>query len=219
MEGKKEGKEKEADLVISPDEDKRTQLNLQIVTAQCEQKDNKIRELSKIIIDLQQLVNDKDAKIRKEETQRRVLHNTIQELKGNIIEYSADFGRQLKMKKTARWQNFRSVTINDVKGAKKKNVPYHFSFDKIFNEKINQENIFQEVEQLVQSALDGYRYKMEARYLEIYNENIRDLLASDDSLKYEIKMVGNGKTNSDSEVTVTNLKVIPVDNEKQVYLQ
>lgn len=60
---------------------------------------------------------------------------------------------------------------------------------------------------------------MEASFLEIYNENIRDLLGSDDTLKYEIKMVNNGKTNSDSEVTVTNLKVVPVDNEKQVYLQ
>ncbi|KXJ16301.1 Kinesin-5 [Exaiptasia diaphana] len=154
----------------------------------------------------------------------------------------------------------------DVKGAKKKTVPHEFSFDRIFSHNMNQESIFEEVSQLVQSALDGYRvcifaygqtgsgktytmegdasehtkrgiiprsiehvymtsedlkekgweYKMEARYLEIYNENIRDLLASDDSLKYEIKMVGNGKTNSDSEVTVTNLKVIPVDNEKQV---
>ena len=64
----------------------------------------------------------------------------------------------------------------------------------------------------------GWEYKMEASFLEIYNENIRDLLGSDDSVKYEIKMVDNGKTNvENSEVMVTNLKIVDVTDQQQVY--
>ncbi len=44
---------------------------------------------------------------------------------------------------------------------------------------------------------------MEASFLEIYNEDIRDLLATEKGLKYEIKRVDN-KSN---DVYVSNLKV------------
>ena len=44
---------------------------------------------------------------------------------------------------------------------------------------------------------------MKASFLEIYNEDIRDLLASEKGLKYEIKRIDT-KTN---DVYVTNLKV------------
>ena len=46
---------------------------------------------------------------------------------------------------------------------------------------------------------------MKASFLEIYNEDIRDLLATEKGLKYEIKRM-DAKTN---EVYVTNLKVEP----------
>ncbi|KAA0187217.1 hypothetical protein HAZT_HAZT006873 [Hyalella azteca] len=62
--------------------------------------------------------------------------------------------------------------------------------------------------QLVQSALDGYNgweYKMEVSILEIYNEDLRDLLASPSGVKnltYEIKL-----TDARSAHThVTNLR-------------
>ncbi len=44
---------------------------------------------------------------------------------------------------------------------------------------------------------------MQASFLEIYNEEIRDLLATDKGLKYEIKKV-DAKSN---DIYVTNLKV------------
>jgi len=44
---------------------------------------------------------------------------------------------------------------------------------------------------------------MEASFLEIYNEEIRDLLATEKGLKYEIKKV-DSKTN---DIYVPNLKV------------
>jgi kinesin family member C1 len=45
----------------------------------------------------------------------------------------------------------------------------------------------------------GWTYKIEASFLEIYNEQIRDLLGKGNE-SHEIRLVNN-------EVTVTNLKV------------
>ena len=52
----------------------------------------------------------------------------------------------------------------------------------------------------------------QASFLEIYNEEIRDLLQSDPNLKYEIKM----SDSKGSDVHVTNLKVEEVTNEDQI---
>merc|ERR1711997_222424 len=130
--------------------------------------------------------------------------------------------------------------------------PIPFEFDHVFNVNANQESVFEEVSQLVQSSIDGYnvcifaygqtgsgktytmegdetgqhvgiiprtiekifeetnglvekgwKYKMEASFLEIYNEEIRDLLATEKGLKYDIKKL-NAKSN---EIYVTNLKI------------
>ena len=48
---------------------------------------------------------------------------------------------------------------------------------------------------------------LQASFLEIYNEEIRDLLANDSILKHDIKM------NESKEVIVTNMKV------EEVYCQ
>ena len=53
------------------------------------------------------------------------------------------------------------------------------------------------------SFFQGWTYKMEASFLEIYNEDIRDLLATEKGLKYEIKKVDT-KSN---DIYVSNLKV------------
>ena len=54
----------------------------------------------------------------------------------------------------------------------------------------------------------------QASFLEIYNEEIRDLLNNDPSLKYEIKMVKDEGKGSDMHVT--NLKTEEVTNEDQI---
>lgn len=54
--------------------------------------------------------------------------------------------------------------------------------------------------------LQGWTYKVEASFLEIYNETIRDLLVSSKDAKnvvYDIKLVDNKK----NDTYVTNLKV------------
>ena len=62
---------------------------------------------------------------------------------------------------------------------------------------------------------------MEASFLEIYNEEIRDLLATEKNLKYDVKMTAstsgsNLKAGQTNEVYVTNLKVEEVETPSQV---
>lgn len=59
---------------------------------------------------------------------------------------------------------------------------------------------------------------MEASFLEIYNETLRDLLGSGDAnLKHEIKLVNGGNaTGNANEVMVTNIKTVGVTSEDQV---
>ncbi|KAK3875436.1 hypothetical protein Pcinc_019693 [Petrolisthes cinctipes] len=61
----------------------------------------------------------------------------------------------------------------------------------------------------------GWSYKAETSFLEIYNETIRDLLATPKEAKnltYDMKLVDNKK----NEHYVTNLKVVPVTCEAQI---
>ena len=57
------------------------------------------------------------------------------------------------------------------------------------------------------------QYQMEASFLEIYNETIRDLLGNNtDDMKHEIKMVANNS----QETMVTNLTTVAVKKQEQV---
>ena len=58
----------------------------------------------------------------------------------------------------------------------------------------------------------SWTYKLHASFLEIYNEEIRDLLQVDPNLKHEIKMSDSKGT----DIHVTNLKVEEVTNEGQI---
>merc|ERR1719436_943724 len=140
-----------------------------------------------------------------------------------------------------------------------KNSKFDFEFDRVFGPSSSQDDVYGEISQLVQSALDGYNvcvfaygqtgsgktytmeggpgieeddtqggviprtirqifdikkklvekswtYKLTASFLEIYNEEIRDLLNNDPSLKYELKMMKN-EDSKGSDMQVTNLKV------------
>ncbi|XP_066396625.1 kinesin-like protein KIN-14N isoform X2 [Miscanthus floridulus] len=158
---------------------------------------------------------------------RKKLHNTILELKGNIRVFCRvrpllpNESGAVSYPKSGENLGRGIELLHNAQG-------YSFTFDKVFDHSASQEHVFIEISQLVQSALDGYkifqasqalnsqgwRYKMQASMLEIYNETIRDLLvtnriAAQDGgpSKYSIKHDANGNTNV-SDLTVVDVTSI-----------
>ncbi|MES1921771.1 Kinesin-like protein kifc1, partial [Bonamia ostreae] len=204
---------------------------------------------------------------------RKKLHNQVQELKGNIRVYcrvrplvktDKHFGKQnisFEFPEDSLNQKIVALTKkqNNLKSKKLKIVKREISFDRVFSPNDKQNVVFEEISQLVQSALDGYKvcifaygqtgsgktftmegpenmnnkndegmiprsvkkifehirehkknweYKCEVSFLEIYNEEIRDLLTSENkniqiSLEDEYKPAKNAKyvkVTSESEI-------------------
>ena len=185
-------------------------------------------------------------KLIKEETLRRKLHNQVQELKGNIRVFCRvrpSLGSDLA-ESTARitYPDIESDSKEvEVMGQEEKSSlgnittkKHAFAFDRVFGPTSQNEDVFGEIRQLVQSALDGYnvcifcygqtgsgktftmsaadgmipravhqiydtaraleekgwKYSMEGSFIEVYNENLNDLLgkAEDfDKRKHEIR--------------------------------
>lgn len=256
-----------------------TKVSLEKTHNESQQKSEKISQLEETIRGLQNRVADLDSKLRSEETIRRDLHNTIQELKGNIRVFcrvrpmlsSEESQRSCAFSfgQDERELVIESTSANEsVCGTKKATPRYDFAFDRVFNASATQEDVFGEISQLIQSALDGYnvcifaygqtgsgktytmegntadhstqgmiprameqvfntsqdlkekgwQYTIEASFLEIYNETIRDLLGSGDAnTKHEVKLVNPTNTGNTHEVMVTNVKTVNVTSESQVY--
>ncbi|XP_074654026.1 carboxy-terminal kinesin 2-like isoform X1 [Tubulanus polymorphus] len=106
------------------------------------------------------------------ETNRRKLHNTIQELRGNIRVFCRVrplIGEELKItdgvishmnfpdqedNKVLEMERLDAKDLNETTMSSKKK--HEFTFDRVFNPESKQEDAFLEISQLVQSALDGY---------------------------------------------------------------
>ncbi|KAF5804198.1 putative minus-end-directed kinesin ATPase [Helianthus annuus] len=187
-------------------------------------------EQKRIVSDLQDRLKDAETKLLEGENLRKKLHNTILELKGNIRVFCRvrpllpDDGPT-----TEATVSFPSALELAGRGIElyQSGQKYPFTFDKVFDHSATQQEVFMEISQLVQSALDGYKvcifaygqtgsgktytmmgrpdaplqkgliprsleqvfqtsqalavqgwkYKMQASMLEIYNETIRDLLS------------------------------------------
>lgn len=209
-------------------------------------------------------------KLIKEETLRRILFNQVQELKGNIrvmcrvrpvfnereegeaanlsfpdIETEA---KELEVLGKEERSSLGTVT--------RKN--HAFTFDRVFGPQSQNREVFEEISQLVQSALDGYNvcifcygqtgsgkthtmssedgmiprathqiyetatslkekgweYTMEGSFIEVYNEEIHDLLGSSkdfDKKKHEIKHDEQKK-----QTVVSALKTVTLDSPNTV---
>ncbi|KAF6114345.1 kinesin family member C1 [Phyllostomus discolor] len=220
------------------------------------------------------------------EMERRRLHNQLQELKGNIRVFCRvrpvlpgeptpppgfllfPSGPGGPSDPSTHVSLFRSDerrgTLSGVPAAPTR---YDFSFDRVFPPGSGQDEVFEEIAMLVQSALDGYpvcifaygqtgsgktftmeggpgedpqmeglipralrhlfsvaqelssqgwTYSFVASYVEIYNETVRDLLATGTRKGQggdcEIRRVGPGS----EELTVTNARYVPVSCEGEV---
>ncbi|KAL9346814.1 hypothetical protein Peur_061667 [Populus x canadensis] len=218
--------------------------------------------------ELQERLAETENQLVEGEKLRKKLHNTILELKGNIRVFcrvrpvlpddGAGSEPPVISYPTSTEALGRGIDVIQSAGQK-----YPFTFDKVFNHDTSQQEVFVEISQLVQSALDGYKvcifaygqtgsgktytmmgrpeapeqkgliprsleqifqtsqslmaqgwkYKMQASMLEIYNETIRDLLWTNKSSstengapgkQYTIKHDANGNT------YVTDLTIVDV---------
>lgn len=198
--------------------------------------------------------NEAKEKLRKEETMRRKLHNQVQELKGNIrvfcrVRPSLDSDPPTEVAQIQYPDESEESKEINVLGQEEKSSlgaisrkNNSFSFDRVFGPSTANGEVFDEISQLVQSALDGYNvcifcygqtgsgkthtmssldgmipravhqiyetareledkgwtYKMEGNFVEVYNENLNDLLGNPDELdkkKHEIRHdMQRGKT-------------------------
>ena len=208
-------------------------------------------------------------KLIKEETLRRILFNQVQELKGNIRVmcrvrpvHDGVEGEVAKLtypdidKESKELEILGKEEKSSLGTVTRKN--HAFTFDRVFGPESQNQDVFEEISQLVQSALDGYNvcifcygqtgsgkthtmssadgmiprathqiyetatnlqekgwtYTMEGSFVEVYNEEIHDLLGSSkdfDKKKHEIRHDEQKK-----QTIVTGLKSVTLDSPNTV---
>jgi len=214
-----------------------------------------------------------EEKLRKEETLRRKLHNQVQELKGNIRVFCRV--RPIKGGEEAGEEETAKITFPDedeskeieVKGpeetsslGKTTTKTYPFTFDRVFTPSSTNSDIFEEISQLIQSALDGYnvcifaygqtgsgktftmssedgmipralrqiystskelgsrgwKYGMEGSFIEVYNEEIRDLLGNEGEHEKGAKKHEIRHDMLKCETTITDVTTLNLDSQEKV---
>ncbi|KAJ7287918.1 hypothetical protein O6H91_11G021800 [Diphasiastrum complanatum] len=228
---------------------------------------------------LQKRLADADQKLLEGELLRRKLHNIIQELKGNIRVFCRvrpmlpdddDSGAD----SAVQYPSSGELVGHAIELLQPQGQKYTFTFDKVFGPEAAQEDVFVEISQLVQSALDGYKvcifaygqtgsgkthtmlghpdeleqrgviprsveqifqssqalqaqgwkFKMQASMLEIYNETIRDLLVNSRRTSLDSQRSDGGtpgkqhvvKHEPNGNTFVTDLTVVEVTSWKEV---
>ncbi|KAL5001284.1 kinesin-like protein klpA [Aspergillus recurvatus] len=235
-----------------------------------EEQSEAFERLNQQMMDAMAETNAAKEKLRREETLRRKLHNQVQELKGNIRVFCrvrptlGNEGTSDAAQFTYPDETEDSKEINIVGPEEKSSFGtvtrknHNFSFDHVFGPSAQNSDVFDEISQLVQSALDGYnvcifcygqtgsgkthtmssldgmipravhqiyetatsleekgwRYTMEGNFVEVYNENLNDLLGKAEELdkkKLEIRHdMQRGKT------TITDATTVQLESPEMV---
>nr|XP_043621864.1 kinesin-like protein KIN-14N [Erigeron canadensis] len=118
-------------------------------------------EQKKVNADLQIRLAEAESKVIEGEALRKKLHNTVLELKGNIRVFCRV--RPLLLDEGVE-KEIKTITFPTTTEALGRGIEvvqhgqsHPFMFDKVFMPQSSQEEVFEEISQLVQSALDGYK--------------------------------------------------------------
>jgi len=237
---------------------------------------NKIEDLNSRNRDLTNEVEDQNIKLAEMtkkledgDEERRNLHEAIQQLKGNIRVFARIrplLPREIEENHVdthITYENNPDKALEILPEGKKE--PSEFEFDKVFRPGSTQGQVFEEVQQLVRSSLDGYNvcifaygqtgsgktfsmegpedvyenedmvgiiprsfdflmetvekskekgwtYSLEAAYLEVYCEELRDLLCVTGENDKKLKVEGAGK----KHVNVAGLTRHAVQSKQQI---
>ncbi|KAG9232533.1 P-loop containing nucleoside triphosphate hydrolase protein [Amylocarpus encephaloides] len=232
------------------------------------EQSDRYAEMEASLREAQESAASSKTKLMKEETLRRSLFNQVQELKGNIrvmcrvrpAPSNDAEGQVAQIKYPDVDKESKEVELlgkeekSSLGNVTRKKYP--FTFDRVFGPECQNEEIFGEISQLVQSALDGYNvcifcygqtgsgkthtmssadgmipratrqiyesasnakekgwsYTMEGNFVEVYNEEIHDLLGSSkdfDRKKHEIR-------HNDKQTIVTGLETVPLTSANTV---
>ncbi|KIW02369.1 uncharacterized protein PV09_06192 [Verruconis gallopava] len=233
-----------------------------------QQQSNQFADLHRRMQEAIEAAAEAKAKLRAEETLRRKLHNQVQELKGNIRVFCRvrptlnDDESPAEISFPDNTEEAKEIVV---RGDEKTNAlgkvtatNHTFTFDRVFGPSSANAEIFEEISQLVQSALDGYnvcifcygqtgsgkthtmssadgmipravrqiyesataleekgwKYRMQGSFVEVYNENINDLLGRAEDLdkkKHEIQ-----HDMKRCKTTITNVEVVELDSPDRV---
>lgn len=226
-----------------------------------------VRRIQTYIESVQQAKERYKSELESEETYRRLLHNRLLDLKGNIrvfcrVRPAMKGEEAVKFGFPDEFEGSREITVAEVKNGSLNSTRSitKFTFDKVFQPKHTNAHIFEEISQLVQSSLDGHNvcifaygqtgsgkthtmtskedgmvvravsqifaskkemelrgwsYHVSGEFLEIYNEQINDLMdrknGSSKSNKYEIRHDHETKSTA-----VTNVSRIELESPSMV---
>jgi kinesin family protein C1 len=138
--------------------------NFTRVNAEAEILRKKIADMEMLrgkVADHQSIIADLEKRVQEGESLRRKMHNTIQELRGNVRVF-ARIRPFLPNDNESEYNGTRpvgdglGVDVPAVGGKDDTVTGHNFKFDKVFAPSDGQETVFREVQEFVQSALDGF---------------------------------------------------------------
>jgi len=232
-----------------------------------------------LVVSLESRVSELQVKLSASDKRRAELHNLVQELKGNIRvfcrvrpflpgEDEVDTPSDMEFPTGAERPGLVLAIPAANGGRTQKKTAHSFDFDQVMCPATTQEEVFTEIEPLLQSVMDGFRlcifaygqtgsgktFTMEGKMgagkqdaargavprsmerlmdtrdamraqgwevkltcscLEIYNEEIRDLLSDGKASAGKKHDIQIDKASGDA--TVSNLSTVPVESEAEIY--